>query len=174
MKITALQEYGMRILLQLADDGDELKPMRIRAIAQKEALSIDYVEKILSRMRKAGLVKSVRGLNGGYALVRKPDLITVGEVVSALTEHPINLSHLKRDLCGQFTGNNSECTHLRGCSVRQLWNMVMVQVYSNLDRISLSDLLGDESTVQGRLKLLAGSKDSPSNGKRGRKMEMSV
>lgn len=151
MKITALQEYGLRILLQLAEGRDSKEPVRIRAIAEKEALSVDYVEKILTRLRRGGLVKSVRGLKGGYALVAGPDKISLGEAMTALTERPIQMNRLKKDLCGQFPGNRMECVHLRGCTIRQVWSMVVMQIYSNLNRIFLSDLIGSENEVQARL-----------------------
>ncbi len=149
MKITSLQEYGMRCLLQLAE-GDG-KPMQIRAIAGREGLSQDYVGKILTRLRKTGLVKSVRGLNGGYVLVKSPADISVGYAIQSLSEHPIKMDHLKRDLCGQFPGNRKECIHLRGCNVRQVWTMVMLQIYKNLNQISLASLIGPEIEVQNNL-----------------------
>lgn len=142
MKITALQEYGMRCLLQLAE-GDE-RPMQIRTIAGKEGLSQDYVGKILTRLRRMGLVKSVRGLNGGYILARKPSEITMGEAILSLSEKPINIDTLKKDLCGQFPGNRKECIHLQGCNVRQVWSMVMLEVYKKLNSITLESLLGPE------------------------------
>lgn len=151
MKITALQEYGMRILLQLAVIGSDSKPIHIRMIAGREALSIDYVEKILTRLRKSGLVKSVRGPNGGYVLVRKSETISIGEAIMALTEKPIQLNHLKKDLCAQFPGSRTKCIHLGGCAIRQLWSMVIAQLYGSLNQIYLSDLLGSESIVQNRL-----------------------
>ncbi len=139
----------MRCLLQLAE-GDGT-PMQIRSIAGREGLSQDYVGKILTRLRKTGLVKSVRGLNGGYVLAKKPAEISIGAAMRALSEHPIQTDHLKRDLCGQFPGNRKECIHLRGCNVRQVWTMVMLQIYKNLNQISLSTLLGPELEVQNNL-----------------------
>lgn len=150
MKITALQEYGLRILLQLADRKTD-QPVRTRMIASMEALSVDYVEKILTRLRKEGLVKSVRGLNGGYILSHKPEKIYLSQVFTALTEKPIQLNHIKRDLCGQFPGNQNACIHLRGCAVRQMWSMVIIQIFNHLNKITLSDLLGSETVVQQRL-----------------------
>jgi len=125
--------------------------MQIRSIAEMEGLSPDYAGKILNRLRKSGLVKSVRGLNGGYVMAKKPAEVSVGAVIQALSEHPINLSHVKRDLCGQFTGNRKECVHLKACNVRQIWSMVIVQVYSKLNQIPLSSLLGPEVQVQNNL-----------------------
>ncbi len=150
MKITSLQEYGMRCLLKLAEGGTS-QPVQIRSIAEKEGLSTDYVGKILTRLRKSGLVRSVRGLKGGYVLTREAEKISIGEAIMALSENPVELSHLKRDLCRQFPGNRKECVHLRSCSVRQIWSMVIVQVFSNLNRIPISKLLGTENEVQEAL-----------------------
>lgn len=149
MKITALQEYGMRCLLQLADGTRG--PVQIRTIAEREGLSQDYVGKILARLKKSGLVKSVRGLNGGYVLSKKASDISVGAAMLALSEKPIQLQHLKRDLCGQFPGNRKECVHMGGCNVRQVWSMIMVQVYGSLNQIPLSTLTGSEEQVQTHL-----------------------
>lgn len=153
MKITSLQEYGLRILLRLAEQSGD-QPVRTRTIAKEEALSVDYVEKILTRLRRVKIVKSVRGLNGGYVLIRKPDRISLGEAMMALTEKPLQFNRLKRDLCGQFPGNLNECIHLRGCSIRQLWSMIVIQVYNNLNHIFLSDLVGNELAVHNRLSTL--------------------
>jgi len=150
MKITALQEYGMRCLLQLAE-REGTKPIQIRTIAEKEGLSADYVGKILMRLRRYGFVKSVRGLNGGYVLSRTPEKISVGEALMSLSEKPVQLKHLKRDLCAQFPGNLKECVHLRACNVRKIWSIIILQVYGNLNRIPLSTLLGDETLVQSNL-----------------------
>lgn len=149
MKITALQEYGLRCLLRLAEGRD--RPVQIHAIAEMEGISPDYVGKILTRLRKTGLVKSVRGLNGGYMLSKDPAEMSVGSVIQSLSENPIQLSRLKRDLCGQFPGDRKECVHLKACNVRQIWSMVILQVYGKLNQIPLSSLLGPESEVHGNL-----------------------
>jgi len=149
MKITALQEYGLRCLLQLAEGQGH--PVQIHAIAKMEGISPDYVGKILSRLRKTGLVKSVRGLNGGYVLSKNPEEMSVGSVIQSLSERPIQLNHLKRDLCGQFPGNRKECVHLKACNVRQIWSMVILQVYGKLNQIPLSSLLAPESEVHENL-----------------------
>ncbi len=151
MKITALQEYGMRCLMQLAEQGDTV-PVRIRSIAKNEGLSADYVEKILTHLRRAGLVKSVRGLNGGYVLSKSPSQISIGDAINFLSEKPVQMRRLKKDLCGQFPGNRTECVHMRGCTIRQIWTLVLVRVFGSLNKIYLSDLLGNEAEVQNRLK----------------------
>ena len=67
MRVTAMQEYGLRCMLQLATHNSDV-PLAVREIAKRERLTPVYVEKILVNLRRAGLVKSVRGVNGGYAL----------------------------------------------------------------------------------------------------------
>lgn len=151
MKITALQEYGIRVLLQLAELKSSHGPVQVGTIAEREAISTDYVQKILTRLKKSGLVRSERGLKGGYLLVHSPEKVSVGEAMMALTKRPIQLNHLKKDLCTQFPGDRTKCIHLGGCTVRQLWSMVIAQLYGILNRIYLSDLLGTESVVQNRL-----------------------
>lgn len=150
MKITSLQEYGIRCLLQLAAAKD-MGPQRTTMIAEKEGLSRDYVEKILFQLRKAGVVKSTRGINGGYILEKDPKDISIGEVLQALSEKKVRVNRIKADLCKQFPGKENKCVHLNQCAVRMLWSMIMLQLYGVLNRLPLSFLLGSELEVQGRL-----------------------
>ena len=150
MKITALQEYGMRFPLQLAMGGTDL-PQNTTSIAEKEGLSRDYVEKILFQLRKANVVKSVRGINGGYVLSRSPDRIFIGEAMMSLSEKPVRVDHVKDDLCKQYPGNKARCVHMNGCAIRLLWSLIMSKVYGALNHLPLSFLLGTEDEVQERL-----------------------
>ena len=84
-------------------------------------------------------------------LSKDPEEMSVGSVILSLSEKPIELSHLKRDLCGQFPGDRKECVHLKACNVRQIWSMVVLQVYGKLNQISLSSLLGPEAEVHDNL-----------------------
>lgn len=140
----------MRCLVQLALGGRG-RPQTTTSIAEREGLSRDYVEKILFQLRKAGLVKSVRGINGGYVLSREPEKIAVGEVIRSLSEKPIRTDHVKNDLCKQFPGNQSRCVHLTGCAIRVLWSLVIGKVFGALNEVPLSALIGTEEEVQKRL-----------------------
>ncbi|MBI3330702.1 MAG: Rrf2 family transcriptional regulator, partial [Candidatus Omnitrophica bacterium] len=109
MKITAQEEYGLRCLLQLAR-APQHEVVSVKEIAAKEGLSSAYVEKLLRILSKAGLVHSMRGLRGGYALNRPSASVTLGEVVRALgqvqtTDH----------ICTSFTGNLDACIHFSDC-----------------------------------------------------------
>src|SRR5712692_973158 len=85
MKITAQEEYGLRCLLRLARASRD-EPLTIPEIAAAEHLSVPYVAKLLSVLRQAGLIESVRGRYGGYHLVEEPSEIRLGPVLRALGE----------------------------------------------------------------------------------------
>ena len=154
MKITALQEYGIRCMVQLASEEGGSLPRTTSSIAEKEGLSRDYVEKILFQLSKVKMVESVRGMNGGYILRKNADKISVGEIVMALSEKPVRMKQVKKDLCPQFPGKKNRCVHISGCAVRLLWTMVVTQVYGVLNHLPLSALVGSEEEIQKRLSAL--------------------
>ena len=151
MKITALQEYGVRCIYQLALQSND-HPQTTSSIAKKEGLSRDYVEKILFQLRKSDIVHSVRGIHGGYVLSRASKDISLGEIVQALSEKPVRSDHVKEDLCKQFPGKDKQCVHLGGCVIRSVWTLVITQMYEILNQFPLSFLLGSEAEVAQRLK----------------------
>lgn len=145
MKISAIEEYGLRCLLQLARQTDAEQLMSAEDIARHEGLSTAYVEKILSQLRKAGLIKSVRGMYGGYKLARAPEDIRVGDLMRAVD------GDFFTDICKHFSGQSESCVHMNGCSVRPVWMMVARHVYRILDNLSLADLLEEETGIEQAL-----------------------
>src|SRR5436309_15128593 len=85
MRVTTWSEYGLLVSLNLAKRAGQ-GPVAARELAEQERLPHDYVEQILLRLRRAGLVESVRGAKGGYHLARDPQSITVKDVIEA-SEH---------------------------------------------------------------------------------------
>lgn len=145
MKVTAQEEYGLRCVLQLArNHGHE--PLVSRVIAEQEGLSIDYVTKLLMSLRRAGLVQSVRGTKGGFVLTRRPDAITVSQVLQALGEI---VQSNQSQLCEHFPGQLSACIHLDACGIRPIWMILAQYIARVLDQITVADLLKDEVQVMG-------------------------
>lgn len=140
MKVSALQEYGLRCLLQLAKNG-EAGPMSAEEISKKELLSLAYIEKILQKLAKAGFVKSIRGTKGGYILTRSPEDISVGHLMRAVDGSPVS------NMCNHFAGNSMECTHIDGCGIRPLWTNIYRYIYEVLDKTSLNDLIQEEKST---------------------------
>src|SRR5437588_1671356 len=114
MKITAQEEYGLRCLLRLARaEADE--PLTIPEIAAAERLTAPNVAKLLSVLRRAGLIESVRGRDGGYRLARPPADVRLGAVLLALGE-PL----YDGDYCDRHAGLDADgpCVHHDGCTLR--------------------------------------------------------
>ncbi len=142
MKITKQEEYGLRCVLQLARAGFG-RAVAVTEIAKCEGLSSDYVTKLLILLRKEGLVTSVRGIKGGYALKRPPEQITMGRVMQALGGF-----FYPKDLCSEYPGKLQECSHIGGCGIRPVWVILAKQIYTTLNRTTLADLLMEEKDVE--------------------------
>jgi len=145
MKITAQEEYGLRCLLRLAR-SEEGQAHTIPEIAAAEQLSAPYVAKMLSVLRQAGLIESVRGRAGGYRLARSTFEITLGSVMRALGE-PLfdDPGYCQRHAAPDST--DGLCVHHDGCTLRALWQTLELWMRSTLDKITLADLLQSELQV---------------------------
>src|SRR5712671_5987275 len=137
MRLTAQEEYGLRCLLQVArgQEGSLTTPQ----IAEREGLTQAHVHKLMRFLRRAGLVKSVRGRKGGYQLARPAEQINVGAVLASLGGRLYS-----GDFCGQHTGNERTCVRNDDCSIRSLWIAIDQAVQRALQSTKLSDLLRSE------------------------------
>ncbi|OGC76799.1 MAG: hypothetical protein A2145_04545 [candidate division Zixibacteria bacterium RBG_16_40_9] len=144
MRITKQEEYGLRCILQLAQNGRGSKTTV--EIAAKEGLSMDYATKLLILLRRNGIVESVRGVKGGYRLARNPEKITVGQVMRAL-----GWSVLDESLCRHYPGKLDSCIHLQGCGIRPIWMKAAKMMYKLLDSTTLAELLKEEGVITQEL-----------------------
>lgn len=135
MKITALEEYGLRCLLQLAREGQN-SLVTVSQIAQSESLSNEYVSKIMTLLRRAGLIESVRGVTGGYRLVKPSGEITVADVSLAVSQ-PI----YDDEFCIGHKGLATECIHSDLCGVRTVWKAIADRVNETMRNITLENVL---------------------------------
>jgi Rrf2 family protein len=149
MKITAQEEYGLRCLMRLASvpAGQSLT---IPDIASAENLSVPYVAKLLTVLRQAGLIESVRGRTGGYHLSRTPAEIRLGGVLLALGEPLFE----DPGYCERHAGpeTSGPCIHQGGCTLRDLWQTLEGWIRHILDQVTLDDLLHGEAPVIQRLR----------------------
>ena len=146
VRITTWAEYGLISALHLArrvGDG----PVTGRAIAAGESLPVDYVEQILLRLRRAGIVDSTRGARGGYVLARPATDITVRDVVSASELQTFDMH------CTSSPLDEVRCADSTSCSIRPVWALLQSKIDEVLDGIRLADLLADENVVRVRVKL---------------------
>ena len=145
MKLSAQEEYGLRCLLRVAS-SESGQSVTIPTIAAAEALSIAYVGKLMSVLRQAEFVASVRGQAGGYVLSRPPEEIAVADVLTLLGGRLF-----EPGFCDEFPGLERICTHSIDCSMRSLWRSIQQAVDRSLAGITLKDLLRKESEVDALL-----------------------
>ncbi len=138
MKFTSQEEYGLRCLLRIANQG-ESGSLTIPEISLAEGITQPYAAKLMRVLRQGGFVKSARGQAGGYTLARQPEQITVGEVIAVLGGRLFEL-----DFCDRHAGNEKVCTHSVDCSIRSLWRAVQLVVDQVLGKTTLMDLIRNE------------------------------
>jgi Rrf2 family protein len=146
MRITTWAEYGLICALHLAKRADE-GPVTGRDMAARERLPGDYVEQILLRLRRAGIVKSVRGARGGYLLARPAAEISVRDVISASELTTFDLH------CVSHPVDDQRCAASHTCSIRPVWVLLQQKIDTVLESVRLSDLLYEEPVVRERVGL---------------------
>lgn len=147
MRITTWAEYGLICALHLARRAGA-GPVTGREVATQERLPGDYVEQILLRMRRAGIVNSTRGARGGYALARDPGDISVRDVIQASELTTFDLH------CVSHPVDEARCAEAENCSIRPVWLLLQQRIDEVLEGVKLSDLLADEASVRGRVGLV--------------------
>ena len=148
MRITTWAEYGLICALHLARRASA-GPITGRQVAADERLPADYVEQILLRMRRAGIVRSTRGAHGGYSLALPPEQISVRAVIAASELTTFDLH------CVSHPVETARCSAAEGCSIRPVWMMLQQRIDDVLESVHLGDLLSEESVVRERLGMLA-------------------
>jgi len=134
VKVSTRGDYASRALLSLALHGGEAGPTSVRDIAERTALPQPYLEQILLALKGAGIVRSKRGVGGGYVLAREPAEITLGEIVSAV-DGPIAL--------GDFGEPHQAgaCDHEGQCVLLAVWADIGGQIRRQLDSFTLADIV---------------------------------
>ena len=146
MRITTWAEYGLICALHLARQNRS-NPVTGRAIAGAEGLPSDYVEQILLRLRRAGIVRSTRGAHGGYSLAKSPNEVSVRDVLAASELATFDLH------CVTHPVAEERCASSQSCSIRPVWVMLQQKIDEVLQEVKLSDLLQDEGKVRHRVGL---------------------
>lgn len=136
MKVTTKGRYALRLMLDLAENGNDVGNVRLRDIADRQRISYKYLEQIMIHLNRAGFVRSVRGSGGGYRLTRAPSEYTVGDVIRVM-EGPF----VPLECAGPEQAEDSECTLSTHCCAKRFWFEFKRVVDSFLDSTTLADLL---------------------------------
>ncbi|WP_294947404.1 Rrf2 family transcriptional regulator [Sulfurivirga sp.] len=130
MKLTSRGRYAVTAMLDMAlrPEGERVT---LNEISRRQGISLSYLEQIFAKLRKAGLVSSLRGPGGGYTLARPADEISVAQIIHAVDEV----------LDARYCGGGRDCHNGQECLSHQLWNDLSERIESYLDSITLQQLL---------------------------------
>lgn len=132
MKLSTRGRYGLRAMIDMAQTNDK-GPIATHTIAARQGISERYLEQLMVPLKRAGLVKSIRGSQGGYVLGRSPEKITAGDIIRVL-EGPIAPVECVSE------HNPESCERSDYCVTRILWSKVRTSIAEVLDSYSLADL----------------------------------
>jgi Rrf2 family iron-sulfur cluster assembly transcriptional regulator len=131
MKISTRGRYGTRMMLDLAAHHNQ-GPTPLREIAKRQDLSVKYLEQLIIPLKAAGYIRSVRGARGGYTLARKPDKISVGQIIKVL-EGGLSLVDCVED--------PRVCEREKNCPTRDIWLRMSDRLMEELSSLTLRDVL---------------------------------
>jgi Rrf2 family protein len=141
MKLSTKGRYGLRAMLDLAIYSKEM-PVPISSIAERQSISENYLEQLFAKLKKAKLITSTRGAQGGYTLAKSIKEISVGDILRALEGDltPVDCSLLKEEL--QCEGEDS-------CVTKIVWKKISDSINRVVDDISLEDLIDENMKLNG-------------------------
>ena len=133
MKLSTKGRYGLKAIIDLAIYSDEA-PVSIHSISERQEISERYLEQIIARLKKAGLVVSVRGVGGGYRLAKPAAKISVGDVLYALEGdlNPVDCKAL---------GGSEGCKNSDACLTKYVWQQINESIQNTVDHIYLGELV---------------------------------
>ncbi|MBV17619.1 MULTISPECIES: Rrf2 family transcriptional regulator [Thalassospira] len=143
MKLSTKGRYAVMAMVDLAESSKD-RPVALADIADRQEISLSYLEQLFGKLRKGGLVRSVRGPGGGYLLARTAQETRVADVILAVDE-PIRATRCK-------SGSPKGCKANQGrCQTHELWEELGNQIYLYLASVSLADVVG--RNVSGSLRV---------------------
>lgn len=149
MHVTTKGHYGLMAMVELALNHGK-GPLSLKAVADRQGLSEHYLEQLFGPLRRAGLVRSVRGAAGGYLLAKEPSAVTVGEVLRVLEG---SLSPLERNFEPQADGPDPSANPFN-LVVQEIWERLAKTIEQVVDGITLADLSERVREIQSRRNLM--------------------
>jgi Rrf2 family protein len=139
MRISTKGDYGIRALIELAHHYGDARPTQSSEIAARQKVPESYLEQLLTTLRKAGFIRSVRGPQGGHALIRDPRVLRVSDVIEALEGSILVVDCLD---------DSSACSKNGGCAQQAMWSAVRDAILGVLDNTTIADLAEREKLAQ--------------------------
>ena len=132
MRFSVKSEYAITALLDMATHTDKW-PVHVRAIASRQAIPVRFLEQVMASLKKAGIVESIRGAQGGYVLSRDPHAINVAQIVEAI-EGPITPMDCTAEAA------EYRCLQMKGCVVKEVWEDVKRAIIDVLNKATIEDM----------------------------------
>lgn len=133
MRLTTKGRFAVTAMMDLALRGDE-GPVALASVAERQSISLSYLEQLFGKLRRYKLVDSVRGPGGGYCIARPLDQLTVADIIRAVDEQ------LDATQCG----GRENCLDEHRCMTHDLWSTLNAKMYDYLASVTLADLVGRE------------------------------
>lgn len=137
MKISTRGRYALKIMMVLAT-APENEFTSLKAISEREGISMKYLEQIIALLSRAGMVESTRGKSGGYRLIKRPDEYTAGDILR------VSEGSLAPIKCVE---GDSRCTNSAHCSTFAFWDGLNKAINDYIDSTTLSDLVCRQSEI---------------------------
>ena len=137
MKLTTKGRYAVTAMLDISLHGKE-KPVSLAEISERQDISLSYLEQLFSKLRRQGLVTSMRGPGGGYRLSRAPAEIAMSQIIMAVDEN-VDLSKC---------AGKGNCTKEGRCLTHDLWMDLSTRIQSFLDDISLEEMMSRAEVIE--------------------------
>jgi Rrf2 family cysteine metabolism transcriptional repressor len=131
MKLSTRTRYGIRAIIELAVNHGK-GPLQIRVIAKRQDISVKYLEQLMTILRSAGFIRSIRGSKGGYILARQPSQIKMSDVFDSLEGNVTTVDCVE---------DKNYCDRTADCIARQVWAQVQQAIKNVLQSITLQDLV---------------------------------
>ncbi len=135
MRLTTKSRYGTRLVLDIAVHGKG-KPVPLSDISKRQNISLKYLEQLTGKLKKAGIINSVRGPFGGHLLAKQPEDISIGSIVRVLEESTeiIDCAEQEKQVCGI-------CNRAGECMSRWVWVEASRAMFDRLDEITIAGIL---------------------------------
>jgi len=140
VRLSTKGQYGLRAVVDLADRYGQ-GPIPLNTVAQREDISEHYLEQLMSQLRKAGIVTSIRGAQGGYQLARPPQEITIAEIIEVL-EGPI--------VPVDCLANEDGCNRSTICAAQSVWKKLAEAMNDVLGSTTLADLVEENQRLRNK------------------------
>ena len=146
MKLSTKGRYGLRATLDLALHSED-EVIALSQVADRQGISTNYLEQLIAKLKKAGIVNSIRGAQGGYILARSAEQISIGEILRALEGDltPVD--------CSEINNGVTTCSNSEQCVTKYVWKRISDSINDAVDGIMLSELVLESRKINGETAL---------------------